>query len=147
MKSGTIVLAGAILVGTIGAAAFIFARDQATLARGRALYDANCASCHGRDLAGQPDWRSTGSDGLLPAPPHDATGHTWHHSDADLIAYIALGGQESLKQMGVTFDSGMPGFSDVLTAQEIEEILDYIKSRWPEPERRYQAERSATDGG
>ena len=49
--------------------------------------------------------------------------------------------------MGVTFDSGMPGFGDVLTAQEIAEILDYLKSHWPERERRYQAERSASDGG
>ena len=147
MRPGTIVLALAVLVGTIGASAFILARDQAPLARGRTLYDANCASCHGANLKGQPDWRSPGADGRYPAPPHDATGHSWHHSDTDLIAYIALGGQVALKRMGVTFDSGMPGFSDKLTAAQIEEILDYIKSRWPERERRYQAERSVPDGG
>lgn len=139
-------LVAAALVGAIGAAVLTAARDDAALARGRALYDANCASCHGKDLEGQPDWQSVGADGLLPAPPHDATGHTWHHSDADLIAYITLGGQEALARMGVTFDSGMPGFGDVLSAQEIAEILDYVKSHWPERERRHQAAQGATDG-
>ncbi len=147
MKLGILIPAGAALVGIIGVAFHAFARDGATAARGRVLYDANCAACHGESLQGQPDWQSPGADGRLPAPPHDATGHTWHHSDADLIAYVTLGGEEALAQMGVAFDSGMPGYGDVLSAEEIVEILDYIKSRWPERERRYQAERSASDGG
>ncbi len=112
------------------------------MTRGRALYDANCAACHGSDLEGQPDWQTPGADGRYPAPPHDASGHTWHHSDDDLIAYIALGGEEALKRMGVTFESGMPGFGDVLSDREIVDILDYIKSRWPDRERDIQAERT-----
>lgn len=147
MKTSILVLAGAALVGIIGAALHISARDGATWSRGRALYDANCAACHGGNLEGQPNWQSPGADGRLPAPPHDATGHTWHHSDADLIAYITLGGAEALAQMGVTYDSGMPGYGNQLSAEEIAEILDYIKSHWPERERRYQAERTASDGG
>lgn len=31
---------------------------QATLPDGAALYRDNCASCHGADLEGQPDWMS-----------------------------------------------------------------------------------------
>lgn len=147
MKSGVVIVMAAALLGTIGVALYRFERDNPAVVRGRVLYDANCASCHGRNLEGQPDWRSPGPDGRFPAPPHDATGHTWHHSDADLIAYITLGGQEALGRMGVSFDSGMPGFGDVLSAQEIAEILHYLKSHWPERERHYQAERSASDGG
>ncbi len=147
MKSGVIIVMAAALLGTIGVALYRFERDNPAVVRGRVLYDANCASCHGRNLEGQPDWRSPGPDGRFPAPPHDATGHTWHHSDADLIAYITLGGQEALGRMGVSFDSGMSGFGDVLSAQEIAEILHYLKSHWPERERHYQAERSASDGG
>ncbi|MDO8276710.1 MAG: hypothetical protein Q7T63_01135 [Burkholderiaceae bacterium] len=30
-------------------------------------------------------WRSPGADGRTPAPPHDETGHTWHHDAAPLI--------------------------------------------------------------
>jgi mono/diheme cytochrome c family protein len=140
-------LAGVALLGPVWVAFHLFARDGAAVARGRVLYDANCAACHGGNLEGQPDWQSAGSDGRLPAPPHDASGHTWHHSDADLTAYITLGGAEALTQMGVTFDSSMPRFGDLLSVDEIADILDYIKSHWPERERRYQAERSAPNGG
>lgn len=146
LRPGILILAGIVLLGTAWVAIHLFARDGAAVARGRVLYDTNCAACHGRNLEGQPDWQSAGSDGRLPAPPHDATGHTWHHSDADLTAYIALGGAEALAQMGVTFDSAMPGFGDVLSSQEIADILAYIKSHWPERERQVQAERSASDG-
>ena len=33
---------------------------------------------------------------------------------------------------GMEFDSGMPGFGDQLSDQEIWNILGYIKSTWPE---------------
>ncbi len=132
-------------MGAIWAAAYLFAPPDAAVSRGHVLYDAHCASCHGRNLEGQPDWQSPDADGRLPAPPHDATGHTWHHSDADLIAYITLGGEEALAQMGVDFDSGMPGFGEILTLDDVDDILTYIKSRWPERERAVQAERSRAD--
>lgn len=110
---------------------------------GRKLYLENCAACHGVDLEGQPDWRSPDENGLLPAPPHDETGHTWHHDDAMLRDYITRGGQAVLDDMGVTFTSGMPGFGSFLQADEIEAILDYIKSTWPDRIREMQAQRSA----
>lgn len=62
-------------------------------------------------------------------PPHNATGHTWHHTDSDLIGYITLGGEAALAQMGVAFDSGMPAFGDLLSEGEVVYILEYIKSR------------------
>lgn len=109
---------------------------------GRALYVEHCAACHGVDLEGQPDWRSPDGNGLYPAPPHDKTGHTWHHDDAMLLDYIARGGQAVLDDMGVTFTSGMPGFGSILAEQEIGAILEYIKSTWPERNRANQAQRS-----
>ncbi|WP_299822549.1 cytochrome c [uncultured Jannaschia sp.] len=118
------------------------------LVRGEALYGDYCASCHGADLEGQPDWRSPGEGGTLPAPPHDATGHTWHHDDAMLFAYTRLGGAAALAAQGVEgFESGMPGFGDVMTDAEIRDVLDYIKSTWPERERAAQAARTAAAGG
>ncbi len=50
--------------------------DDRDLANGKVLYGQHCASCHGAQLEGQPDWRRPDKDGILPAPPHDATGHT-----------------------------------------------------------------------
>lgn len=109
---------------------------------GRALYVERCAACHGVNLEGQPDWRSPDASGHYPAPPYDETGHTWHHDDAMLIDYIARGGQAVLDDMGVTFTSGIPGFGSMLSEAEIDAILDYIKSTWPDHIRDLQAQRS-----
>ncbi|PXW76171.1 mono/diheme cytochrome c family protein [Ruegeria sp. P4] len=106
---------------------------------GAALYQQNCASCHGAELQGQPDWRSPGPEGRLPAPPHDATGHTWHHGD-DILFRITREGTAAV--VGDGYESDMPGFGDSLSDAEIRAILDYIKSRWPERERTYQRERT-----
>ena len=106
---------------------------------GAALYQQNCASCHGAELQGQPDWRSPGPEGRLPAPPHDATGHTWHHGD-DILFRITREGTAAV--VGGGYESDMPGFGDSLSDAEIRAILDYIKSTWPERERTYQRERT-----
>src|SRR3546814_301467 len=65
--------------------AFIDPSDQELVANGKGIYANNCASCHGAKLEGQPDWRVRQANGRLPAPPHDESGHTWHHPDAGLI--------------------------------------------------------------
>ncbi|MBR9766395.1 MAG: cytochrome c [Rhodobacteraceae bacterium] len=117
--------------------------EDADIVQGEKLYGGFCASCHGADLEGQPDWRSPGPDGILPAPPHDETGHTWHHSDSVLFDYTRLGGKAALALQGVEFESGMPGFGDQLSDAEIWNIIAYIKSTWPERQRAIQATRSA----
>lgn len=58
--------------------------DSEMIAAGKQLYMEHCASCHGRNLEGQPDWRRQLPSGRMPAPPHDASGHTWHHGDRTL---------------------------------------------------------------
>jgi mono/diheme cytochrome c family protein len=115
------------------------------IAAGADLYGQYCASCHGANLEGQEDWRSPGADGRLPAPPHDDTGHTWHHIDSLLFTYTKLGGKETLAAQEMDFDSGMPGFGDQLSDEEIWKVLSYIKSTWPERISTIQAERTAAD--
>lgn len=118
-------------------------RESVDLAAGERLYGDFCAACHGANLEGQDDWRSPGPDGRLPAPPHDETGHTWHHSDQVLFDYTKYGGRELMARRGMDFDSGMPGFSDQLSDAEIHAVLAYIKSTWPTRIQDIQAERSA----
>lgn len=104
--------------------------DRDLVARGSRVYADNCASCHGSDLEGQvEDWRSPGADGLMPAPPHDETGHTWHHPDEVLFKITKLGivRAANLKD----YQSAMPAYEDILTDEEIVAVLSYIKSTWP----------------
>ena len=113
---------------------------------GQALYTEHCAACHGLNLQGQPNWKSPKADGTLPAPPHDSSGHTWHHGDRLLFAYTKFGGAALMAARGMTeFQSGMPGFGATLKDEDIAAILTYIKSTWPEDIRAIQAERSATE--
>ncbi|MEE4118774.1 MAG: cytochrome c [Paracoccaceae bacterium] len=104
--------------------------DAEAVALGETIYADHCAACHGVGLEGQvSDWRSRDAAGLLPAPPHDEAGHTWHHADALLID-ITTRGTEAV--VGGGYRSNMIGFGDVLTGDEILAVLAYIKSTWPD---------------
>ena len=112
--------------------------------RGQAISVSACARCHGEALEGDPNWRIPLSDGSYPAPPHDGTGHTWHHSDELLFRITKRGGQE-IDVEG--FKSNMPAFADVLSDEEIWAVLAYIKSSWPaELLRRQKATNQRTSG-
>ncbi|KMK68084.1 cytochrome c [Puniceibacterium sp. IMCC21224] len=109
--------------------AFIKPSDPKVVAIGQAVYADNCASCHGAELEGQPKWRSPGVDGRLPAPPHDKTGHTWHH-DGDTLFRLTKHGTGAL--IGdPDYESNMPIYEGVLADHEIIAVLSYIKSTWP----------------
>ena len=117
--------------------------DPELVALGARVYAERCASCHGAALEGQPDWQRPGRDGVLPAPPHDATGHTWHHADRVLLAIVGDGGAAAAPP---GFKSGMPGFAGTLSEQDIGAAIAYIKSRWPPDIRAHQARVSAGGG-
>jgi mono/diheme cytochrome c family protein len=102
--------------------------DAAVVALGRTVYGDHCASCHGAGLEGQENWRERLPTGRLPAPPHDRTGHTWHHPDAQLVDITKRG---PAAVVGGGYQSDMPGFAGVLSDDEIVAALSYIKSTWP----------------
>ena len=110
--------------------------DPALVARGKIVYDQHCASCHGAKLEGQPDWRKRLPNGRVPAPPHDPTGHTWHHSDKQLFDLTKIGPAGLLPG----YQSDMPGFKDILGDADIWAVLSYIESTWP-PEIRARQQR------
>jgi mono/diheme cytochrome c family protein len=97
------------------------------LTAGELIYDQHCASCHGAHLEGQPNWQRKLPSGRLPAPPHDATGHTWHHPDEELFV-ITKKGPSALVPGYV---SDMPAFEDSLSDPQIRDVLAFIKSQWP----------------
>jgi S-disulfanyl-L-cysteine oxidoreductase SoxD len=112
--------------------------DAGVVARGEAVYRQHCAACHGAALEGQPNWRERDRSGRLPAPPHDASGHTWHHPDAVLFDITKFGVARAARLKD--YDSAMPAYEGVLSDEEIVAVLSWIKSRWPPPIRRQQEE-------
>jgi len=108
--------------------------DSQLVGLGKDIYAAHCAACHGARLEGQPSWRERRADGRLPAPPHDVTGHTWHHPDAILLSIVRHG-----MQPGVTapegYQSDMPAYDSILSEQEMRAVLAYIKHAWPQEAR------------
>jgi len=103
--------------------------DRRTLSLGAKVYQERCAACHGANLEGQANWRERGSDGMLPAPPHDASGHTWHHPD-DVLFRITKYGVAKIANIP-DYRSAMPAFEGVLSDAEILAVLTWIKARWP----------------
>lgn len=140
MQTGRMGLIGGALTAAVAGLALISIGafpDAEVLARGEALYRTRCASCHGADLGGQPDWQSPLASGRLPAPPLDASGHGWHHPDGVLQRTIRDG---PAAVVGGGYESNMPGFGDVLDDEDLSAIIEFLKSTWPERERRHQAE-------
>jgi len=113
--------------------------NVAQVAHGKSVYDRLCASCHGVRLEGQPEWQERLPSGRMPAPPHDASGHTWHHPDSVLFG-ITKHGLVPGKYAPPKYESDMPAFGGPLSDDEIWAVLAYIKSSWPSDIRKAQHE-------
>ena len=95
---------------------------------GKNVYLENCASCHGKNLEGQLNWRQRDAEGYLPAPPHDEDGHTWHHPDEYLFSMTKYGIE---RMIGEKYQNKMPAYETILSDKQIIAALSYIKSTWP----------------
>lgn len=123
---------------------WITTQDDSVLAQGREIYDRYCASCHGANLEGQPDWTRRLPSGRMPAPPHDASGHTWHHPSQQLFDIVKDGIE---KHAPPGYESDMPAYGAVLSDEEIRAVLAYIRSTWPgDVQRRHEARERAMRG-
>jgi mono/diheme cytochrome c family protein len=132
-----IAVAGLGLVGAWPWLAAQTSNGDSSATLGKTLYAKLCATCHGANLEGQRDWKSPLASGRMPAPPHDASGHTWHHADGVLFRITREG---PAAVVGGSYQSDMPGFGNIMSDEEIRAVLAFIKSTWPEQEREYQAE-------
>ena len=134
MQKSSIWLAGMFLAVPLMAPISLSAQsllrpgDKDVVARGAEVYAQQCASCHGKNLEGQPNWRSRMPTGRMPAPPHDESGHTWHHNDR-LLFRLTKEGPAAV--IGNNYQSDMKGYAETLSDQDIVAVLSYIKSRWP----------------
>ncbi|HSH01998.1 MAG TPA: cytochrome c [Anaerolineae bacterium] len=140
-------LSGWLLVGCGGSErAVVSERDEGVVAeateamdKGELVYLTYCAECHGVNLEGEANWQERNEDGSFRAPPHDETGHTWHHPDSYLEESILLGGERIDSSLGV---SKMPAYEGVLSEEEVAAVIDYIKRQWSDDIRAMQAARN-----
>jgi len=97
-------------------------KDQARVVEGGKLFAKNCAVCHGAQAQGHAQWRVKKADGNFHPPPLNGTGHTWHHRQEWLIAFVQNGSPVRT----------MPAWKNKLTQHQIESILAWAQSLWPE---------------
>ncbi|WP_430521649.1 c-type cytochrome [Alloyangia pacifica] len=95
-----------------------------------ALYGNECASCHGADLEGRPGWRLSLFDTRSAAPPLNGTGYTPQMPDQALLSVMDRGAVYGFGHVGQLNESN-------LTDSEARALLAWIKTHWPENERRY----------
>ena len=108
---------------------FPITRDSSLMIiRGKIIYENNCISCHQVNLIGAANWKGLDEDGHRKAPPLNGTGHTWHHDDATLHNIIKYG----LAKLVKNYEGKMLGFEDNLKDKDIDSVLSYIKSFWPD---------------
>ena len=101
---------------------------KAVVSLGKEIYAQNCASCHGINLEGHANWRQRDANGYMLAPPHNESGHTWHHSDEYLFSMTKYGIENMI---GKKYPNNMPVYEGQLSDEQIIEALSYIKSTWP----------------
>lgn len=114
--------------GQAQSAGLFLYEDADVVAQGKVLYGEYCAACHGAKLEGEEDWRTPKPGGKMPAPPHDQTGHTWHHPEEQLFNITKYG---TAALVGPSYKTDMVGFEDQLSDAEIIAVLSFIKASWP----------------
>ena len=108
---------------------FPITRDSTLMIiRGKTMYENNCVSCHQINLVGAENWKGLDEDGHRKAPPLNGTGHTWHHDDATLHNIIKYGLAKLIKN----YEGKMLGFEGNLKDKDIDSVLSYVKSFWPD---------------
>src|SRR5260370_14946252 len=111
--------------------------DLGLVSSGRTIYEQYCASCHGANARGASNWQERDERGELPAPPHNSEGHTWRHSDAELLEMVGKGWRDPFNK---TKRLTMPAFGDVLSQQQIVAVITYLKTLWTLEQRQFQSE-------
>lgn len=101
---------------------FSSVKTKEQIARGEAVYRANCVVCHGVNAQGAFNWKKAGPDGKYPAPPLNGTGHAWHHPTKVLHQVIKYGSPAG--------QGNMPPWKDKLTDQEIDDVIVWFQSKW-----------------
>lgn len=95
--------------------------SEEAIATGEQYFQANCATCHGSDGAGNTQAGIPALNGSM---------HAWHHPDSQIAGLIRHG--------GISMPAIGPDWSD----EDITAVLAYIKQWWTPEQRAAQAQAS-----
>lgn len=112
------------VIESFSGAAIQRAHDSQRVALGESVYRQHCAQCHGENGEGDANWRKRDAEGLFRPPPLNGAGHAWHHSRLWLKQMI-LNGSEPGK-------GRMPAWRGKLSEAEIDAVIEWFQSRWPD---------------
>lgn len=98
--------------------------SDAQVAAGKQIFQQNCADCHGQNAEATPDWKTTDANGNYPPPPLNGTAHAWHH-DLELL-------RRTIREGGAKLGGQMPPFAEVLNPAEIDSVIAFFQSHWPD---------------
>jgi len=98
--------------------------SQRQVREGGPLFQKYCAECHKPDASGTTNWRQPDITGKYPPPPLNGSAHTWHHHLDGLRRTVRMG--------GIPLGGSMPAFGDKLNNREIDAVLAWVQSHWPD---------------
>ncbi|MGB0732327.1 MAG: c-type cytochrome [Pontibacterium sp.] len=90
--------------------------------RGKKVFAANCAICHGANAESTPHWRTVDNNGHYPPPPLNGSAHAWHHPMTMLGSTIYNG--------GAPVGGQMPAFKDKLSETDIIDVIAHFQTYW-----------------
>ena len=99
-------------------------QDATQIVRGGKVYQQNCAQCHGVNAEGAPNWHLPGADGKYPPPALNGTAHAWHHP---MPAH-----KHTIREGTLAIGGNMPAWKDKLSEQDIEDVIAWFQSKWPD---------------
>ena len=105
-------------------------------AKGKALFTANCAACHQASGEGLP--------GAFPSLKGNAA---VNDADPRTHIHVVLYGLQGASVGGVAYSSPMPAFGDMLSDDDIVDIINYERSSWGNRGAPVSAERVAAERG
>ena len=97
------------------------------ISRGAAVFQRNCAECHGPEAQGHPDWGSTATGqkkAYVVAPPLNGAGVTWKRSRQDI---------KNIIKQGVIKENVpvMPAWKGRVDEQELDDVVTWFQALWP----------------
>lgn len=121
------------------------ALDKIALTDGKAIYEAQCASCHGPDAKGMPSKHApdlTDSDWLFDGDDYDSGGLIHFPSDIEKTTLYGIRADNEQTRKDADMPALGPQHMNILTDQNIDDVTQYVLMLGGQPYDKAAAERA-----